>query len=291
VYPDVGAGDEEDLSIGRGVTGRNRGRGMQIAIGQFASGEDTAANLARVGDLVKQAASAGARLLVLPEYSMFSVPTMDDRFVATAEPLDGRFVTELGHLAATHDLHIVVGMNEAIPGEDRIYNTVVALTPDRSIAATYRKTHLYDAFGYRESDRVQAGPLATPDTFRIDGLTFGMQTCYDLRFPEVTRTIVDAGADVLLLPAAWMPGPLKEDHWTTLVRARAIENTLYVAAADQNAPVGSGASMIVDPMGVVLAGLGERDGIAVADVDSARLAAVRARNPSVALRRYAVVPR
>jgi len=264
---------------------------MQIAIGQFASGDDTAANLARVGDLVKQAASAGARLLVLPEYSMFTVPVMDDRFVATAEPLDGRFVTELGHLAQTHDIHIVAGMNETITGEDRIHNTVVAMAPHRSIVATYRKIHLYDAFGYRESDMVQAGPLATPETFQVDGITFGIQTCYDLRFPEVTRTIVDAGADVLLLPAAWMAGPLKEDHWTTLVRARAIENTIYVAAADQNAPVGSGASIVVDPMGVVIAGLGEREGVAVAEIDPARLSAVRAKNPALTLRRYTVVPR
>jgi predicted amidohydrolase len=124
----------------------------------------------------------------------------------------------------------------------------------------------------------------------VDGVRFGLQTCYDVRFPEVTRRIVDAGADVLALPAEWVPGPLKEDHWRTLVRARAIENTIYVAAADQCAPTGAGNSMIVDPMGVVVAALGETAGIAAADVSPERVAAVREKNPALALRRFTTVP-
>jgi predicted amidohydrolase len=106
----------------------------------------------------------------------------------------------------------------------------------------------------------------------------------------VTRRIVDAGADVLLLPADWVPGPLKEDHWRTLVRARAIENTVYVAAAGQCAPTGAGNSMIVDPMGVVTAGLGDGSGIAVAEISPERIAAVRRINPALDLRRFTVAP-
>ena len=115
-----------------------------------------------------------------------------------------------------------------------------------------------------------------------------MQTCYDVRFPEVTRRIVDAGAEVLALPAEWVPGPLKEDHWRTLVRARAIENTIYVAAADQCAPTGAGNSMIVDPMGVVVASLGEGPGIAAGEVAPDRVAAVREKNPALSLRRFTI---
>ena len=112
-----------------------------------------------------------------------------------------------------------------------------------------------------------------------------------LRFPEVTRRIVDVGADILLLPAQWVPGPLKEDHWTTLVRARAIENTMYIAAADQSARGGAGASMIVDPMGVVMCSLGEQVGVAAATVSAARIAEVREKNPALALRRFSVSSR
>ena len=136
---------------------------------------------------------------------------------------------------------------------------------------------------------MRPGEIEAPETFEVDGLRFGMQTCYDLRFPEVTRRIVDAGAQVLLLPAEWVPGPLKEDHWTTLLRARAIENTIYVAAADQCAPTGAGNSMIVDPMGLVLTSLGEQTAVGMAQLSEERLHAVRLKNPALKLRRFTVI--
>ncbi|MEU5993371.1 carbon-nitrogen hydrolase family protein [Spirillospora sp. NPDC047418] len=277
---------------------------VQVAVAQFAPGVNKDENLAAIGDLAGAAAARGAQVVVFPEFAMFTAPRMDGRFVDSAEPLDGPFTGGLGDLARRHGVHIVAGMNERRDDPDgpparrqsmdelrsgpRISNTLIAVSPTGEIVAEYRKLHLYDAFGYRESDIVQAGEIGTPDTFTAGGVTFGMQTCYDIRFPEVTRRIVDAGADVLALPAEWVPGPLKEDHWRTLVRARAIENTIYVAAADQCAPTGAGNSMIVDPMGVVVAGLGEGPGIACGEVSPERVAAVREKNPSLRLRRFTV---
>src|SRR5690606_6563376 len=118
------------------------------------------------------------------------------------------------------------------------------------VRATYRKLHLYDAFGQRESDWVEPGRIAVPETFEVDGVRFALMTCYDLRFPEVARELVDTGAHAILVPAEWVRGPLKEHHWRTLLHARAIENTVFVAAADHPPPLGVGASMIVDPQGV-----------------------------------------
>jgi predicted amidohydrolase len=263
---------------------------VQVAVAQFAPGEDKDGNLAAIGKLAGEAAGGGARVVVCPEFAMFTAPKMDRRFVDSAEPLDGPFASGLAELARRHGLHIVAGLNERLDEPGRISNTLVAIGPDGGVAATYRKTHLYDAFGYKESALVRHGEIADPETFTVDGVRFGMQTCYDVRFPEVTRRIVDAGADVLALPAEWVPGPLKEDHWRTLVRARAIENTIYVAAAGQCAPTGAGNSMIVDPMGVVVAALGESAGIAAADVSPERVAAVRERNPALSLRRFTTVP-
>lgn len=260
-----------------------------VALAQYAPGDDKAANLALITKLVGDAADRGARVVVLPEYAMFTVPAMDHRFVDSAEPLDGEFVTGLLAVAKDRGLTIVGGMNERLDGS-RISNTLVAAGPD-GVAALYRKIHLYDAFGFRESDVVRAGDITEPETFEVDGIRFGLQTCYDLRFPEVTRRLADAGADVVLLPAEWVPGPLKEYHWSTLIRARAIENTLYVAAAGQAAPTGSGTSMLVDPMGVVVTSLGEQTGVAVGEVSAERIAEVRAKNPALALRRFTVVPR
>ncbi|WP_067462557.1 carbon-nitrogen hydrolase family protein [Actinomadura macra] len=263
---------------------------VQVAVAQFAPGVDKDENLAAVRKLVDEAAGRGARVVVVPEFAMFTAPKMDERFVESAEPLDGPFATALGESARRYGVHVVAGVNERLDEPGRISNTLVAVGPDGGISAVYRKMHLYDAFGYKESTLVRHGEITDPETFTVDGVTFGMQTCYDVRFPEVTRRIVDAGADVLALPAEWVPGPLKEDHWRTLVRARAIENTIYVAAADQCAPTGAGNSMIVDPMGVVVASLGEGPGIASGEVDPERVAAVREKNPALSLRRFTVTP-
>jgi predicted amidohydrolase len=261
---------------------------VSVGIAQFAPGLDKQQNGKTIAELVRQGAQLGARLVVLPEYAMFTAPSMDESFLETAESLSGPFVTGLSALARELSIFIVAGINEELEGGEQIFNTLVAVGPQGDVVGVYRKLHLYDAFGYKESELVRPGKVEAPETFEVDGLTFGMQTCYDLRFPEVTRRIVDAGAQVLLLPAEWVPGPLKEDHWTTLLRARAIENTIYVAAADQCAPTGAGNSMIVDPMGVVLASLGEQAAVAVAELSEERIRAVRLKNPALELRRFKV---
>ena len=260
------------------------------SVAQFAPGEDKAANLASIRRLVADARARGSDLVVFPEYSMFTVPKMDERFVSSAERLDGPFVTALADLAAEHGIAIVCGVNEATDEGDRIHNTLLAIDGRGDVVATYRKLHLYDAFGYTESSLVRPGEIEPPQTFTVGELRFGLQTCYDLRFPEVTRRLVDADADVVLMPAEWVPGPLKEDHWTTLLRARAIENTVYLAAADQCGRSGAGNSMIVDPMGVVLASVGEEEGLGTATLDPARIERVREKNPAIRLRRFSVVP-
>ena len=207
---------------------------LTAAIAQFAPGEDKAANVDTMIGLLTRAAERGAQLVVLPEFAVFTAAAMDDRFVDSAEPLDGPSVTRLARASAELAVSVVVGLNEPA-GDGRIHNTLVALQ-DGAIAAVYRKVHLYDAFGYKESDRVLAADPSTPQLLELNGFRIGMQTCYDLRFPETTRWLVDAGADVIALPAEWVPGPLKEYHWNTLLRARAIENTVYVVAADQFTP-------------------------------------------------------
>jgi predicted amidohydrolase len=261
---------------------------LTAAIAQFAPSDDKDANVETIIDLLRQAAQQGAELVVLPEYAVFTVPTMDDRFVHTAETLDGPSVTRLTQAAAELNLTVIVGVNE-VAGDGKIHNTLVGIQ-DGAIAAVYRKVHLYDAFGYKESDRVIAADPAKPELLRVNGFTVGMQTCYDLRFPETSRALVDAGSDVIALPAEWVPGPLKEYHWNTLLRARAIENTVYVLAADQIAPAGSGNSVILDPMGIPLAALGEAAGIGVARLERSRLDSVRTVNPALTLRRFRVQP-
>lgn len=264
---------------------------LSISVAQFTPSDDAASNRASVGAFVAQAAAAGSKAIVFPEYSSFFVHPLGDRFLAAAEPLDGPFVEELARLATAHSIHVVAGLVERAADPQRFSNTIVAVSPSGSIEAVYRKQHLYDAFGATESSWVVPGELGRPDVFEVEGFRFGMQTCYDIRFPEVTRRLVDAGAEVILVPAEWVRGPLKEQHWSTLLAARAIENTVYLAAADQAPPVGVGRSVILDPMGVALASLGEQPGLATATVSRERLTSVRATNPALELRRYRVVER
>ena len=265
---------------------------VAIAVGQFAPGDDTDDNIERMSRLAGEAANRGAKLVVFPEYSSYFTPTQDATWAEHAQGLDGPFVRALAELATELGIHLVAGLVERVPEEDtRVANTLVALDPHGELVAHYRKLHLYDAFGQRESDWIVPGPLEPPQTFPFAGFTVGMQTCYDLRFPEVTRQLVDAGADLVLVPSEWVRGPLKEAHWRTLATARAIENTVYLAAADHAPPIGVGNSLIVDPMGVELAGLGEEVGTAVAWISPARVSEVRTINPALALRRFTVAPR
>ena len=176
---------------------------------------------------------------------------------------------------------MVAGSFERSDDPGRPFNTLLVRGRSR---ASYRKIHLYDSFGYRESDRLSPGPLE-PVTVDVGGVTVGLMTCYDLRFPEMARALVDAGAELLVVPAAWVAGDRKVDHWRTLLRARAIENTVHVAAAAQPAPRYSGHSMVVDPLGDVLAEAGDGPEVVRAVVSCERLLEARRTNPSLTNRR------
>ena len=258
-----------------------------IAVAQFAPGPDRDANLAAMAGLAATAAERGATLVLFPEYSSYFTPTMGPDWIAAAEPVDGPFSQGLAAIAASHGVIVVAGMLEA--AGERAHNTVVAIHPDGTRLAAYRKLHLYDAFGAKESQWIAQGELAI-ETFDWAGFTVGIQTCYDIRFPETTRALVDAGAELILVPAEWVRGPLKEHHWRTLLTARAIENTVYLAAADHAPPIGAGNSMVLDPMGVELVTIGETTDVAIAFPTRQRMDDVRTVNPALRLRRFGIRP-
>jgi predicted amidohydrolase len=261
-----------------------------VAVAQFAPTASAEANLETIAELAERAAARGARVVVFPEYSSYFVDPFDESLARHSEPLDGPFTSALTALARRHEVTIVAGLLEDADDGRRVRNAVVAVDGS-GVVAVYRKLHLYDAFGQRESDWVQPGEIAEPETFVVAGLRFGLMTCYDLRFPEVARTLVDAGVDVVLVAAEWVRGALKEHHWRTLLQARAIENTVFVAAADHPPPLGVGLSLVVDPQGVQVAAVGTGTDVTVAHLDADAVARVRRVNPALALRRYRVIPR
>jgi deaminated glutathione amidase len=261
---------------------------MRVAIAQFTANLDPGVNREEIRKLTADAASGGAELVVFPEAAARDFGEPGESLAPVAEPLDGPFATTLASLARKHRMVIVAGMLESIPGSStHVHNTVLATGPDGDLLGAYRKLHLFDAFGHRESARIRPGDGQTL-LFHHGDFTFGVLTCYGLRFPELARKLVDQGAGVLLVPAAWVQGPLKEDHWMTLARARAIENTSYLLGSDQVGNIYCGRSLVVDPLGATVAALADRPGVAVAEIDAERIAEVRALVPSLRHRRFTV---
>ncbi len=259
---------------------------MRVGLAQFGATADKAANLAKALEVVAEAGRRGVDLLVFPEVYMYRLPADSTIPPAeTAEDLDGPFLSAVTRAAVEHRLHLVMGMAERAPGESyRAYNTAVLISPAGRRLAVYRKVHLYDAFKGEESLRIVPGKEPPPVVDTPLGRV-GLQICYDVRFPEWSRLLALQGAEYIVMPTSWVFGPMKEEHWITLVRARAIENTCWVITADQVLPDRIGRSLVVDPMGVIVADGGEEPRLVVVDIDPDRLRRVRERNPALTHRR------
>jgi deaminated glutathione amidase len=249
---------------------------MRIAVAQILSGTDPADNLQLVRDYARQAADAGARLVVFPEATMcrFGVP-----LAPIAEPVDGPWAEGVRRIAADAGITVIVGMFS--PADDgRVFNTLLAVGPATN--THYDKIHLYDAFGFTESRTVAPG--REPVVIDVDGVGVGLTTCYDLRFPELFTTLACRGAQLIAVAASWAAGPGKLEQWTLLARARALDSTSYIVAAGQadpgeplasSAPTGVGGSLVVSPFGDVVASAGSDPQLLVTDVALDRVAQAR----------------
>ena len=251
---------------------------MRIALAQILSGTDPAANLQLVAEYSRQAAEEGAQLVVFPEATMcrFGVP-----LGPVAEPVDGPWADGVRRIAADSHITVVAGMFTP-SGDGRVKNTLIAAGPHD--CAHYDKIHLYDAFGFTESRTVAPGH--DPVVITVDDVRVGLSVCYDVRFPALYTELARRGAEVIAVCASWGAGPGKLDQWTLLARARALDSTSYVAAAGQadsgdtdrsgsGAPTGVGGSMIVSPMGDVVASAGSDPQLLVADIDVGKVAEAR----------------
>ena len=252
-------------------------RPLRVAVVQEAASLDPAENRRRLAELTPR----DCDLVVFPEAFARDFGPAGSDVSPFAEQMDGPFVHQVQEIASAAGTTIVAGMFETSIDPHRPWNTLVVRG---GADASYRKIHLYDSFGYRESDRLLSGAVE-PVLIKVGGFVVGVMTCYDLRFPEMSRVLVDAGAEVLVIPAAWLSGPRKVDHWRTLVRARAIENTCFVVAAGQPGPRYSGHSMVVDPWGEILAEAGDDAAVLTASLTREVLEECRHTNPSLSNRR------
>jgi predicted amidohydrolase len=256
---------------------------LTVAAAQLTSGADPEANLTLVTDAIAAAAARGARLLVTPEATMACFGT---DLGAIAEPLDGPWASAVRAAAREHNITAVVGMFEPAEG-GRVHNTLLVADPSQLPAAgpvSYRKIHLFDAFGSRESDVVAPGDGLV--RIEVDDVSVGLATCYDVRFADQFSALGRAGAELIVIPASWGDGPGKAEQWDLLTRARAADAQAWVLACDQawtpprgRAPLGLGRSVLADPTGTVRTRLGSEPGLLVAEIDTDLVGQVRERVP------------
>ncbi len=256
---------------------------MKVALGQFAVDRVWENNLQTCLGLMDRAQTGGADLLVLPEGILARDIADPDLTLKSAQPLDGPFVS--GLCAASRGSSLTTMLSVHTPtGDGHAFNVLIAIR-NGEIIARYRKLHLYDAFAVQESTNVTPG-TEVPPLVDVAGMKVGLMTCYDVRFPELARRLALDGAQVLVLPAAWVKGPLKEMHWQVLVTARALENTCYMVAVGECGERNIGNSMVVDPLGVAIAHAAEAPALVFADLDPERVAHARRVLPVLENRRF-----
>lgn len=256
---------------------------MKVAVGQFAVTSDWRENLSTCQSLMDAAQAQNADLLVLPEALLARSDTNPTLSVTSAQALDGEYISQLLAHSSGHGLTTVLTLHiRTTPG--RAANTLLMIR-DGKLVTRYQKLHLYDAFNTQESALVDAGDRL-PDIIEVAGMKIGLMTCYDLRFPELALHLALQGAEALVLPAAWLRGPLKEQHWSTLLSARALDSTCYLVAAGECGNRNIGQSRVVDPLGVVLVAATEEPALLFCELDPQRVKAVRQQLPVLANRRF-----
>jgi deaminated glutathione amidase len=263
---------------------------LRVALAQILSGPDPQENLDLVATQTAEAAAQNAQLVIFPEATMrrFGLPLGE-----IAEPIDGPWAQQLRKIAEHHQLVVVAGMFTP-SGDGRVKNTLRAVGP--GVDAYYHKIHLFDAFGFHESDTVAPG--IEPVMITIGETRIGLTTCYDVRFPGLYLKLAELGAEVICVAASWGAGVGKIEQWQLLTRARSLDSTTYVVAAgqadpaaagatfDSTAPTGVGYSMAISPYGEVLRALGAAPGLLVVDLALEAVQQARATIPVLANRRF-----
>ena len=263
---------------------------MKAAIVQFKASTDKEANLKKILRYMAEAAGQDADLVAFPEFMMFYTDSSQTprQLAGLAESIDGPFVSSIIKSARQNGIQVVGSFYEKSGKPDRVYDTSFVAKSGK-IVSKYQKIHLYDALGFKESEKMVAGSrIADPVNTSIGKI--GMMICYDLRFPEMARSLAAAGSQILVAPSAWVRGDMKEEHWLAINTTRAIENGCYVVAPDQVGNIYCGRSLIVDPFGKILLDMKRRQGIGYADINPSRIRQVRRMLPLLKSRRPELYP-
>jgi len=258
----------------------------KIAVVQMRAETDKKNNLKKILRYISQAAHKGSVLCTFPEFMMCYTPSSQSppELANIAEKIDGEFVSSISEAAKQNSIQIVGTLYEKSPKPNRVYDTSFLIDKNGKVISTYRKIHLYDALGFKESVKLYPGSSITKPVKTSVG-KMGMMICYDLRFPEMSRILALSGSEVLVVPSAWVKGKMKEEHWLTINKTRAIENGCYVISPDQVGNIYCGRSIVVDPYGKILLDMKKREGIGIVDISLDEVKKVRQRLPLLRNRR------
>ena len=260
-----------------------------VALVQMKSSGTKKENLRISLDFIREAAQKRVQLICFPEFQMGYGSGRESllNLERVAESVEGgRFALELRRAAKKNNIYVLATIYEKANTKktSRVYDTAILIDNGGTIMSLYRKVHLYDALGVKESLKFIAGNnISEPNRTPVG--VIGMMICYDIRFPEMSRILALQGAEILVTPSAWFQGVMKEDHWTTLVKARSIENGLYIVAPNQVGNTFSGRSMVVDPFGTPILDMGDREGMDIVEIDLSRVYKVRKSLPLLMNRR------
>jgi predicted amidohydrolase len=258
----------------------------KIAVVQLRASADKNENLQQILNYIQQAANKGAQLCAFPEFMMFYTNSKQSpkELASLAETIKGNFVKTIAAAAKENSIQIVGTLYEKSKKKDRVHDTSFLISASGKLISTYRKIHLYDALGFKESAKLVPGSkISNPVTTSIGKI--GMLICYDLRFPEMSRSLASSGSEVLIVPSAWVRGERKEEHWITINKTRAIENGCYVIAPDQVGNIYCGRSLVVDPYGKILLDMKKKQGLGFVDINLKKVKQTRRILPLLQKRR------
>ncbi len=259
-------------------------KSITLGLLQFSATHDKIENLEKIKNIIMNKWRS-ADLIILPEYSMFNLTGMDPgKVYELAEGVEGNYVNSLIGITRELNAFMIVTLFERSNEPPKVFNEALIVSDKGDVLGVYRKIHLFDAYGYRESNYIKSGNEPSP-IIDVKGIKIAIAICFDIRFPELFRIYALRGAELITIPAAWYKGPLKEETLLFLGRARAHENTVYVAIVNQYGKDFTGRSTVIDPLGNVVLDLGIGEKYVEFTIDLDYINEVRKTLPVLNLRR------